>query len=188
MQILTILGSPRKHGNTDAVLRRFEVKAVDAGHAVSRVRIVDYDVAGCLGCDACQGDPGDFACAQVDDAEDILRQIQAADLAVYAAPVYCWSVPAQMKALMDRHYCSVKVERGRLVSRLLDGKRSVLLLTCGGGASDNADLTLPMFEREMDYTGGHIAGMYVLDNCSSPLEDAPRAEALAQQMAAELLA
>ena len=50
----------------------------------------------------------------------------------------------------------------------------------------NADLTLPMFERQMDYVGGAIAGMYVLDNCSSPLEDAPRAEALAARMAAEL--
>lgn len=187
MQILTLLGSPRKHGNTDAVLRQFEKMAVDAGHQVDRVNVVEHRVEGCLGCDACQADARDFCCAQPDDAEEILRQIQAADLALYAAPVYCWNVPAQMKALIDRHYCSVKWEDGEVAARLLAGKRSALLLTCGGGTAGNADLTLPMFEREMDYTGGVVAGMYVLDNCSTPPQDAPRAAELARRMAAELL-
>lgn len=187
MQILTLLGSPRKHGNTEGVLRQFEKKAVAASHQVTRVNVVEYQVGGCLGCDACQADPEDFCCAQTDDTEDILRRIQAADLVVYAAPIYCWNVPAQMKALIDRHYCTVKWQDGEAAGRLLGGKHSALLLTCGGGASDNADLTLPMFERQMNYTGGVIRGMYVLDNCSTPQADAPRAAELAQRMAAELL-
>lgn len=187
MQILTLLGSPRRHGNTDSVLRRFEAKAAEAGHAVTRVNVIDYEVAGCLGCDACQGDLEDFSCVQADDAEAILGQIRAADLTVYAAPVYCWSFPAQMKALIDRHYCTVKWEAGEVSARLLDGKQAALLLTCGGGAADNADLTLPVFERQMEYVGGVIRGMYVLDNCSTPLEDAARAEVLAERMARDLL-
>lgn len=188
MHVLTILGSPRKHGNTDAVLSRFEKLVTGAAHTVTRVNLVDYEVGGCLGCDACQGDLADFSCAEADECEDILRQVRQADLAVYAAGVYCWNVPAQMKALIDRHYCTVKWESGEVAARLLAGVRSALLLTCGGGAADNADLTLPMFQRQMDYTGGVVAGMYVLDDCSSPLQDAPRAEALARRMAAELLA
>jgi multimeric flavodoxin WrbA len=187
MRILTLLGSPRKHGNTDAVLRRFETKAKDAGHGVNRMHIVDYEVAGCLGCDGCQGDLEDFGCVQSDDAEKILRQIAAADLTIFAAPVYCWSLPAQLKALFDRHYCTVKSQDGGVAARLLEGKLAALLVTCAGGAEDNADLTLPMFERLMDYTGGAIGGMYVLDNCTNPSADALRAEALAQRMAAELL-
>ncbi len=187
MQILTLLGSPRKHGNTDAVLRQFETLATSAGHTVTRINVAEREVAGCLGCDACQAVLTDFGCAQPDDAEDILAEIARVDLAVYAAGVYCWSVPAQMKALIDRHYCTVKWEDGEVAARLLAGKRSALLLTCGGGAADNADLTLPMFERQMDYTAGVIGGMYVLDNCSTPPEDAPRAGVLARRMAADLL-
>ncbi len=188
MQVLTLLGGPRKHGNTDAVLRRFETAAADAGHTVTRVNVIDHEVAGCLGCDACQVGLVDFGCAQSDDAEDLLGQIRAADLTIYAASVYCWSFPAQMKALIDRHYCTVKWEAGEVAARLLTGKQAALLLTCGGGASDNVDLTLPMFEREMEYVGGVIRGMYVLDNCTTPVQDAARAEALARRMAAELLA
>ena len=187
MRVLTVLGSPRRPGNTDAVLRHFEVKAQGAAHAVTRVHITDYEVAGCLGCDCCQPELRDFGCVQSDDAEELLGQILDADLTVYAAPVYCWSVPAQLKALIDRHYCTVKWENGEIAARLLSGKRMALLLTCGGDARSNADLTLPMFERQMDYIGATIAGMYVLDNCTRPVDDAARAEALAGQMAGELL-
>ena len=187
MQILTLMGSPRKHGNTDAVLHRFETMATDAGHTVVRMNVTEYEVAGCLGCDGCQGDLEDFGCLQTDACEEILRRILSADLTVYAAPVYCWSFPAQIKALIDRHYCSVKWQAGEVATGLLKVKRSALLLTCGGGADDNADLTLALFERQMDYIGGVILGMYVLDNCTSPLQDATHAEALARRMANELL-
>lgn len=187
MRILTLLGSPRKRGNTNAVLHRFEARAVEQGHTVTRIDVIDYTVAGCLGCDACQGDLTGFGCVQADDAENILEQIRAADLTVYAAPVYCWSVPAQLKAVIDRHYCTVKWEAGEVVARLLAGKRAALLLTCGDNAATNVDLTLPMFQREMDYIGMTIAGMYALDNCTTPLADTERAALLAQQMASELL-
>ena len=175
MQILTLLGSPRKHGNTDAVLRRFETKATAMAHVVTRVNIMDHEVAGCLGCDACQDELEHFGCVQNDDCEEILDQILAAHLVIYAAPVYCWSLPAQLKALIDRHYCTVKWQAGEVAAQLMKGKRTALLLTCGGDAGTNADLTLPLFERQMDYVGGMIGGMYVLDNCSSPLVDVRRA-------------
>ncbi len=187
MHILTLLGSPRRHGNTDAVLRRFEAAATGRGHAVTRIDVADQSVAGCLGCEACQGDLTDLGCVQTDDGDDILRQIQGTDLTVYAAPVYCWSFPAQMKALIDRHFCTVKWEDGEVAASLLAGKRTALLLTCGDAAATNADLTLTLFQRQMRYTSCNVAGMYVLDNCTTPVADAHRADLLAQRMAAELL-
>ena len=53
MKIITILGSPRRQGNTATVLSMFE-SLVAAQHQVDRVDLVDYDVRGCLGCGACQ--------------------------------------------------------------------------------------------------------------------------------------
>jgi multimeric flavodoxin WrbA len=149
--------------------------------------VAELEIGGCLGCDCCQSPLEDLDCAQSDDAGEVLRQILAADLTVYAAPVYCWSVPAQMKALIDRHYCMVKWEGGEVTVALMRGKRAALLLTCGGEAATNVDLTFPMFERQMEYMRAEVAGMYALDNCVGPREDAPRAEALALRMAQELL-
>ena len=152
------------------MLRRFETIATDAGHTVVRMNVTEYEVAGCLGCDGCQGDLEDFGCLQADACEEILRQILSADLTVYAcAGLLLEFLRLKSKALIDRHYCTVKWQAGEVAARLLKVKRSALLLTCGGGAEDNADLTLPMFERQMDYIGGEILGMYVLDNCTSPL-------------------
>ena len=48
MKITTILGSPRKQGNTAAVLNHFEALVTPA-HPVERVNLVDYSVKGCRG-------------------------------------------------------------------------------------------------------------------------------------------
>jgi multimeric flavodoxin WrbA len=187
MQILTLLGSPRKCGNTEAVLRRFEGKAAAAGHKVTSINVTQLRIDGCLGCEFCQGESDAPCCAQTDDTEDVLRQILASDLTIYASPVYCWSVSAQMKALIDRHYCLVKWQGGEVAAALMRGKRGALLLTCGGEAGSNVDLTFPMFVRQMDYMQAEVAGLYALDNCVGPKEDAARAEELAARMVAELL-
>lgn len=186
MRIITILGSPRKRGNTATVLAVFERLAA-ADHQVERVNITDHVVAGCLGCDACQDVPDEPGCAQADDAEAILKRIAASDAVVYATPVYVWCFPAQLKALMDRHYCLVKWRDGRVASALLEGKRAALLVTCGGAAASNADLIQEVFVREMRYLRCRAIGTYLVPNCSIPGQLDKNAEPTARRMFDELV-
>ena len=186
MKIATILGSPRKRGNTAAVLQAFEALAAPQ-HEIDRINITDYHVAGCLGCDHCFSVLAEPGCAQRDDAVELLERILAADLVVYAAPVYCWAFPAQLKALLDRHYCLVKWQDGEVAAALMAGKRAALLVTCGGDAEDNADLIQTMFEREIAYVRGVVAGKYVVANCTTPAELAGRAAEMGRRMARELI-
>jgi multimeric flavodoxin WrbA len=186
MKIVTILGSPRKRGNTAAVLQAFE-ELVAPEHAVERINITDYRVEGCRGCDVCQDRLDEPGCLQKDDAVRLLERILAADAVVYACPVYCWSFPAQLKALMDRHYCLVKWQAGEVVAALMKGKRAALLVTCGGDAADNADLIQVMFEREMAYVRGQVVGQYVVANCTTPAELGERAAETARLMAREII-
>ena len=199
MKIVTILGSPRKRGNTAAVLQAFEA-LVAPQHEIDRINITDYHVAGCLGCDHCFNVLAEPGCAQRDDAVQLLERILAADLVVYAAPVYCWAFPAQLKALLDRHYCLVKWQDGEVAAALtlapalrsgasagVAGKRAALLVTCGGDAEDNADLIQTMFEREIAYVRGVVAGKYVVANCTTPAELAGRAAEMGRRMARELI-
>lgn len=189
MKIVTVLGSPRKRGNTAAVLEAFERLASEKQHAIERINAVDWTVGGCRGCDACFRALDEPGCAQDDDAAWILEHILAADLVVYASPVYAWGFTAQLKPLIDRHYCLVKWQEDEVASALMAGKRAALLTTCGGGAADNTDLLETAFKRLLDYLQGHAAGIYVLDNCSNKPHglDATGQE-LAQRMASELLA
>ncbi len=198
MKILTILGGPRKRGNTAEVLGAFEALA-RREHEVERINITDHRVSGCLGCDGCQpagagsaktrnghrlDEPG---CGQRDDAGKLLDRITSADVVVYACPVYSWSYPAQLKALIDRHYCLVKSKDGEVVSALMAGKPAALLVTCGSDGSGNADLIEVMFRRQIAYCRATYAGTYVVDNATTPAEIGPRAQETAQRMARDLL-
>jgi multimeric flavodoxin WrbA len=188
MRIVTVLGSPRKRGNTAAVLEAFERLASQEQHIIERINAVDWTVRGCLGCDTCFDTLDEPGCAQDDDAAWILEHILEADLVVYASPVYAWGFTGQLKPLIDRHYCLVKWQGGEIASALMAGKRAALLTTCGGDAADNADLLEEAFKRLLAYAQSRPAGIYVLDNCSSR-PDGPGADAeqLAQRMARELL-
>ena len=67
MKITTILGSPKKKGNTNAVLEQFE-KIMEKDHTINRINIKDKTVNGCLGCGACRKKPDQIGCVQKDDA------------------------------------------------------------------------------------------------------------------------
>lgn len=180
MKILTLLGSPRKKGNTAAVLSAFERLAARE-YAIERVNIVDQDIHGCLGCDRCQRDINRPACIQKDGLNDLLKKIILADLVVYAAPVYVWDFPAQMKALMDRQYCLVKWLHAGDKS-LVENKKTMLLTTCGGDAENNADLIRLVFEREMKYLQCQVMGEFIVPNCTTPTELRSRKDETALQM------
>ncbi|MCX6031580.1 MAG: NAD(P)H-dependent oxidoreductase [Chloroflexi bacterium] len=186
MKIVTILGSPRKRGNTAAVLQAFEALIVPE-HQVERINMVDYHVEGCRGCDVCQDKLAEPGCLQKDDAVRLLTRILAADVVVYACPVYCWAFPAQLKALLDRHYCLVKWQDGEVAAALMTGKRAALLVTCGGDAEDNADLIQVMFDREIAYVRGVVVGKYVVANCTTPAELGERGAETARRMAREII-
>lgn len=107
MKTTTILGSPRRRGNTAAVLGLFE-GMVPPEVKVERIKIVDYKVGGSLGCVACQWDLVSAGCIQRDDTGAILRRLLETEVILYASPLYVWGFTAQVKALLDRHYCLVK--------------------------------------------------------------------------------
>lgn len=186
MKIITILGSPRKKGNTAAVLKAFE-ELVMVQHEVERINIADISIQGCLGCDACQRTLDESGCVRQDDFNEVITGIRLADLVVYASPVYVWDFPSQMKALMDRHYCLVKWEDPADTRCLLEGKHVMLLATCGGSAEENGDLIQEVFRREMEYLHCRILGKYIAPFCITPSDLGDQARQIAQQMAADML-
>ncbi len=185
MNVLTILGSPRLQGNTALVLSEFET-LVNVQYAVTRIDLARRDLNGCQGCNACQagGNPG--ACVQADDGPAVLEQIVAADAVIYATPLYAWGFSAQMKALIDRHYCFVTgYGTDRFASRL-QGKPVALLVTCGGPIAGNADLVREMYARLAAYGQSRIFGTYILPHCTEPADLGGRAVELARQMGKDL--
>ena len=102
MRIATILGSPRRKGNTATVLGLFEER-VTPEHQVERIDIIDHPIRGCLGCQVCQRVVDRPGCRQKDDAVAIFERLLVADAIVYATPLYAWSFSSQLKALSEPH-------------------------------------------------------------------------------------
>jgi len=186
VKITTILGSPKKNGNTAAALKIFE-ELVSGEHRVERFNTADLEVRGCRGCNACKKHPDQPACIQQDDAEKILNSIIAADAVIYASPLYCWSYPAELKALLDRHYCLVTGYGTPDFRSLADGTRAALLVTCAGPVENNADLIQTMFDRMAAFAQLDLAGKYILPGCTTADALGDRAREVARRMADEIL-
>jgi multimeric flavodoxin WrbA len=185
MKVMTILGSPKRNGNTATVLEQFESIITD-DHEVDRVDIASYNITGCVGCYACQQVSDEPGCVQQDDVVSIFERMMESDVVVYASGLYCWDFTSQMKALLDRHFCLVTGYGTPDYKSLLDGKRAALLVTCGGPVEDNADLIQTMFDRMVDYCKGNVIGKYIVPNCTTPDAIGSEVAKIVERMAVDI--
>ena len=167
MKIVTILGSPRKKGNTAKVLSMFEDK-VEKNHEVERINIIQYELGGCLGCYKCKEKKNEPGCVQKDDALTIFEKMIQADAIVYASPLYCWGFTSQIKPLIDRHFCLVSDDGTSDHNSLISGKPAALLVTCAGPVEGNCDPIRGIFSGFTDYLQLMGKGNYILPFCTTP--------------------
>jgi multimeric flavodoxin WrbA len=168
MKIVSIFGSPRKKGNTAKVLNWVEDELRSLGHEVERVNTTDYTVNPCLECYTCTKKPDEPGCPQKDDCVSIMNKMIAADAILYASPLFCWSWSAQIKPLIDRHFCLVTGAYTADWKSLIAGKRTGLVMTSGGPVESNADLAVKQFEALMNYTRTTVKGTLVEPLMTTP--------------------
>jgi len=167
VKVTTILGSPKKNGNTATVLGFFE-QLIERDHEVNRINVAFNDVNGCLGCYSCQKVPGALGCVQDDYASSVFEQIIGAGAVVYATPLYCWAFPGQMKLLIDRSLCLTAGYGTPERKSLVEGKPAALLVTCDGPIENNADLIQGVFDRMSSFLKYVVVGKYVVPLCMTP--------------------
>ena len=97
--VLIISATPRKGGNSELLAQAFADGAKDAGNEVEMISLRDKNLLFYKGCLACQKTE---RCVLKDDAAEITGKMQAADVLVFATPIYYYSVSGQMKTMLDR--------------------------------------------------------------------------------------
>lgn len=135
-KIVVLTGSPRKKGNSFALTEAFIREAEALGHQVTRFDTAQMNIKGCRACDTCYSTGK--ACSFNDDFNQIAPAIEAADAVVFTMPVYWYTMPAQMKAAIDKFY-SFMVARRRRGSGEIDpiaGKACGLIVCCGDEGMD----------------------------------------------------
>ena len=121
-KIVVISGSPRRNGNSFAMTDAF-IEAVKAnGHTVTRFDAAEKHVDGCRACHTCF--KSGKACSFDDDFNEIAPAIEAADAVVYTMPLYWYSIPAQIKAVIDKIFSFYVAEKN------IAGKECALIACC----------------------------------------------------------
>ncbi|MBR5069858.1 MAG: flavodoxin family protein [Bacteroidales bacterium] len=104
MKVLILQGSPRANGNTAWMAEEFKNAAEAAGHNVTLVNVSKKKIAGCLACEFCHT-KGNGACIQKDDMQELYPLMKEAEVLVLAAPIYYFTLCAQIQAPIQRMYC-----------------------------------------------------------------------------------
>lgn len=121
-KIVVITGSPRKNGNSFAMTDAFIQAAEAKGHVVTRFDAAMKNVGGCHACFTCF--KTGQACSFDDDFNTIAPAILEADTVVFTTPVYWYSIPAQIKGVLDRIFSFV------VGGKDIAGKECALITCC----------------------------------------------------------
>ncbi|MFA5312730.1 MAG: flavodoxin family protein [Methanomassiliicoccales archaeon] len=135
MKIVAINGSPRKEGNTAALL-----KAVVAEHKdvdLIYFDLVDMKIKDCIACMHCKTHD---SCSIKDDMSKIYAALKECDAVVLASPIYMGAETGIMKSAVDSMYALLAFSEGpgRYKPKLPPGKKAVVLFTCGAPNGDTS--------------------------------------------------
>ena len=121
-KIVVITGSPRKNGNSFAMTQAFIDAAQAKGHTITRFDAAFKNIGCCHACETCY--KTGKACSFEDDFEALAPAILEADVVVFTMPVYWYSIPAQIKGVIDKLYSLV------VGGKDIAGKECALIACC----------------------------------------------------------
>ncbi len=160
MKVCILMGSPRKNGNTAALLEPFCDELTAGDHIYERIWLCDRKIGPCTACRVCQRDWSEFACRIQDDMQEIAEKVLEADLLVLASPIYSWYCTPPMKALLDRLVYGLNKYYGEKKGpSLWAGKKTALITTCGYRPEKGADLWEEGFRRYCKHSQLEYLGM-----------------------------
>ena len=85
MQILGIVGSYRKGGNTDILVDKILEGTQKYGASTNSIFLPDFNLKDCIGCEGCKST---FKCVIKDDMQKLYPLIEKADALVIGSPIY----------------------------------------------------------------------------------------------------
>ena len=176
-QILVLLGSPRKKGNSTTLAQQITKGAESAGAKVETIYLNGLNIKPCQGCYACKKKDSK-GCVVDDDMQSLYPKMIASDAWVIATPVYWFNMTAQTKIFMDR--CFGLFDASFTVNPLYK-KKIAIAMSYGDSDPFNSGCVnaLRSFQDAFRYVGAKIVGM-VYGSAEEPGEIASNTEPLEQ--------
>ncbi len=158
--ILGIGGSPRKNGNTDALLEAVMDGAHTQEIAAQGVHLRDIQFQPCIGCEKCRKD---HICRGHHDGMSLLYpDIIASKGIVLISPTHNYNITAWMKAFIDRLYCFYNFNKNRpsgWSSQLGNqGRKAVIVAVCEQNNREDMGFTLDAMRLPLEALGFDVVG------------------------------
>jgi multimeric flavodoxin WrbA len=154
-QVLVILGSPRKKGNSATLAAQISRGAKSTGAKVETLFLQNLKISPCRGCNTCQKHDSK-GCAIKDDMQKIYPKLIKADAWVIASPVYWFTMSAQTKIFMDRCYALPAYAKSPFTGKLI-----AIAMSYGDADAVKSGCVnaLRTFQDAYRYTRSKIVGM-----------------------------
>ena len=177
MKILVLNGSPKRNeSDTLCITRAFlagmeEAEPQDIHVIHTAERHIEY----CTGCFSCMRNGG--TCVHDDDMKAILEEILESELLILSFPLYCYGMPASLKALMDRTLPLSSMAMRKVGNRYehveqADFSRLRYLMICGCGFPNSGQNFEPaVLQFRLSFPHNHT----ILTVPESPMFHAPEA-------------
>lgn len=147
MKVLSLMGSPRKTGNTAKILNKYVEGMKEANDSIelSSYDVTRMDIKGCISCYGCQKGNGS-PCILKDEMQVLYDAMQESDVIIMASPIYYFSITAQMKSVLDRTFANISKFKN---------KKLVFLTTYGAvdAETSGAHLAKNMLQMTCDIVG-----------------------------------
>nr|WP_320161369.1 flavodoxin family protein [uncultured Methanoregula sp.] len=144
MNVIGIIASPHKEGNTAWTVNQILEGAKEQGAETRSWNFSDLDIQPCRGCLCChkEGSPG---CVINDDMQELYGAMEHADALILGSPVYMGQMSAQAKIFTDRLFAQISPRFSPYYKEKITKQKLLLVFTQG-----NPDPG--MFQVYFDYT------------------------------------
>ena len=144
MNIIGIIASPRKEGNTAWIVNKILEGAKEQGAETQSFNFSDLDIKPCRGCWCCH--KGDQGCVIKDDMQKLNDAIDHANAIVFGSPIYMMQMSAQAKIIIDRMFARFSPRYSPYFKEESAAQKK-LILTFNQGNPDSG-----LFQSYIDYT------------------------------------
>ena len=177
MNIMVLNGSPKRERSDTLHITRAFLDGMNeaAPQAVHTIHVIDRHIEYCTGCFACMRNGG--TCVHDDDMRAILDELLASELLIWSFPLYCYGMPAPLKALLDRTLPLSSMAMRKVGERYehvdqADVSQLRNLMICGCGFPNSKHNFEPAVAQfKLCFPGGHT----IITVPESPMFNVPEA-------------
>lgn len=145
-KIVAFMGSPRKNGNTAALVAEAVRGAKENGAQVKTYILNEMNIKPCQSCYFCRAKEG---CPINDDMQSVYEDLKQAEAVVIGSPIYMFQVSAQVKLLFDRLFPMMDPE----FKPRWGAKKTLMLYSQGHPDSKAFKTSMAVNEEVLKYMG-----------------------------------